>query len=70
MDGTAENRNVGAFKGGKYCPTTVIRPTDNSMMRSLAREFEQVNRELYILSFYKDVDAIDSFSPSNRDVNS
>lgn len=53
----------GIYEGSMYCPTTLYRPTFNSKMRSLGRPYEQINTEQIVLSFYRLVSPIDSFSP-------
>ncbi|MFF4927236.1 M64 family metallopeptidase [Kitasatospora sp. NPDC001261] len=44
---------VGAYEGGGYYPTGLYRPTENSIMRSLGREFNLPGREAMIAGFYR-----------------
>ncbi|MFI0911581.1 MULTISPECIES: M64 family metallopeptidase [Streptomyces] len=44
---------VGSFEGGGYYPKGLFRPTENSIMRSLGREFNLVGREAMIAGFYR-----------------
>ncbi|MER8154858.1 M64 family metallopeptidase [Streptomyces sp. NPDC094472] len=42
---------VGAYEGGRYYPKGINRPTDNSIMRTLGREFSLPGREAMIAGF-------------------
>ncbi|UKY47666.1 M64 family metallopeptidase [Streptomyces inhibens] len=44
---------VGAFEGGGYYQYGLNRPTENSIMRSLGREFNLPGREAMIAGFYR-----------------
>ncbi|MFJ2868897.1 M64 family metallopeptidase [Kitasatospora sp. NPDC087314] len=44
---------VGAYEGGGYYPAGLYRPTENSIMRSLGREFNLPGREAMIAGFYR-----------------
>ncbi|GHF47480.1 hypothetical protein GCM10010218_31070 [Streptomyces mashuensis] len=44
---------VGTYEGGGYYPKGLYRPTDNSLMRSLGREFNLPGREAMIAGFYR-----------------
>ncbi|MBO1420127.1 M64 family metallopeptidase, partial [Streptomyces sp. FH025] len=44
---------VGAYEGGGYYPKGLYRPTENSIMRSLGREFNLPGREAMIAGFYR-----------------
>ncbi|MFF4381701.1 M64 family metallopeptidase [Kitasatospora sp. NPDC001547] len=44
---------VGTYEGGGYYPTGLYRPTENSIMRSLGREFNLPGREAMIAGFYR-----------------
>ncbi|MCC3770850.1 M64 family metallopeptidase [Streptomyces sp. UNOC14_S4] len=44
---------VGAYEGGGYYPRGLFRPTENSIMRSLGREFNLPGREAMIAGFYR-----------------
>jgi hypothetical protein len=54
----------GLYEGSRYCSTGMYRPTDNSMMRSLARPFDKINEEALIKRIYNYVEPVDSFSPA------
>ncbi|MEU5028756.1 M64 family metallopeptidase [Streptomyces milbemycinicus] len=44
---------VGAYEGGRYYPKGINRPTENSIMRTLGREFSSPGREAMIAGFYQ-----------------
>ncbi|MEU4208474.1 M64 family metallopeptidase [Streptomyces sp. NPDC026206] len=44
---------VGTYEGGGYYPKGLFRPTENSLMRSLGREFNLPGREAMIAGFYR-----------------
>lgn len=44
---------VGAYEGGRYYPKGINRPTENSIMRTLGREFNLPGREAMIAGFYR-----------------
>ncbi|MFE4977834.1 M64 family metallopeptidase [Kitasatospora sp. NPDC056651] len=44
---------VGSYLGGGYYPSGLYRPTENSIMRSLGREFNLPGREAMIAGFYR-----------------
>ncbi|KOG55713.1 hypothetical protein ADK76_21005 [Streptomyces griseoflavus] len=44
---------VGAFEGGGYYPRGLYRPTDNSIMRTLGREFNLPGRQAMIDGFHR-----------------
>ena len=56
--------NVDTFEGAKYNQFGIYRPTDNSLMRSLGRPFEEVNVEQMIVSAYVTVKPIDDATPA------
>ena len=56
------------FEGCIYHPLGAYRPSQNSMMRSLAQPFNSPSREGLILEFYKIVSVIDSFEPSGTTI--
>ena len=61
---------VGTFEGGNYSVFGVYRPTNNSLMRSLGRPFQGINREQMIFKVYEAVDPIDSSTdPTQCDPN-
>ncbi|MFG3052637.1 M64 family metallopeptidase [Kitasatospora sp. NPDC048239] len=55
---------VGAYEGGGYYPTGLYRPTDNSIMRSLGREFNLPGREAMIAGFYRYAATLASPTPT------
>ncbi|MFJ5233924.1 M64 family metallopeptidase [Kitasatospora sp. NPDC088391] len=55
---------VGAYQGGGYYPTGLYRPTDNSIMRSLGREFSLPGREAMIAGFYRYASTLTSTTPT------
>ncbi|MFI8083118.1 M64 family metallopeptidase [Kitasatospora sp. NPDC086009] len=55
---------VGAYEGGGYYPTGLYRPTDNSIMRSLGREFNLPGREAMIAGFYRYATTLSSPTPT------
>ncbi|MGW7791761.1 M64 family metallopeptidase, partial [Streptomyces tricolor] len=60
---------VGTYEGGGYYETGVHRPTDTSLMRTLAAtEFNVVGREAMIAGFYADADALTSPVPTAEPV--
>ncbi|MBL1083124.1 hypothetical protein JK359_14205 [Streptomyces actinomycinicus] len=60
---------VGTYEGGGYYETGVYRPTDTSLMRTLAStEFNVVGREAMIAGFYADADALTSRVPTTEPV--
>ena len=60
---------VGTYEGGDYYETGVYRPTDTSLMRSLAStEFNHVGREAMIKGFYTHADALTSTVPTGQRV--
>lgn len=56
---------VDAYEGGGYSTYGVYRPTLNSKMRSLSRDFEVVNAEQLIFKIYQTVTLIDSATSSD-----
>ncbi|MFF4548558.1 M64 family metallopeptidase [Streptomyces sp. NPDC001435] len=60
---------VGTYEGGGYYEAGVYRPTETSLMRSLAStEFNVVGREAMIAGFYADADALTSSLPRSRPI--
>ncbi|MFD9692310.1 M64 family metallopeptidase [Kitasatospora sp. NPDC059088] len=55
---------VGSFEGGGYYPTGLYRPTENSIMRSLGREFNLPGREAMIAGFYRHATPLTSPTPT------
>ncbi|GHH75646.1 hypothetical protein GCM10018781_44990 [Kitasatospora indigofera] len=54
---------VGTYEGGGYHPLGLYRPTDNSIMRSLGREFNLPGREAMIGGFYRYASVLASTTP-------
>ncbi|MGW3150582.1 M64 family metallopeptidase [Streptomyces sp. NPDC001177] len=60
---------VGTYEGGGYYEAGIYRPTETSIMRSLAStEFNVVGREAMIAGFYADADALTSSLPRSRPI--
>ncbi|MFI6850308.1 M64 family metallopeptidase [Kitasatospora sp. NBC_00085] len=55
---------VGAYEGGGYYPAGLYRPTENSIMRSLGREFNLPGREAMIAGFYRYATTLSSPTPA------
>lgn len=51
---------VGAYEGGRYYPKGINRPTENSIMRTLGREFSLPGREAMIAGFYQHASVLGS----------
>jgi len=62
---------VSTFEGGNYAETGIYRPTTNSMMRNLGREFNLPSAEGLIIEMWKTVSPVDSHTstlvPLERD---
>ncbi|WP_406210243.1 M64 family metallopeptidase [Kitasatospora sp. NBC_01560] len=54
---------VGAYQGAGNYPSGLNRPTDNSVMRSLGREFNLPGREAMIAGFYRHASTLTSGTP-------
>ena len=54
---------VDTYEGAVYCQYGVYRPTNNSMMRSLARPFNQPSAESFIIEMYNIVQPLDDHTP-------
>ncbi|WP_346728084.1 M64 family metallopeptidase [Streptomyces sp. ISID311] len=59
---------VGAFEGAGYYEHGLNRPTDNSIMRSLGRQFNLPGREAMIAGFYRYASVLSSPVPTDRAV--
>ncbi|MFE6780316.1 M64 family metallopeptidase [Streptomyces sp. NPDC057702] len=57
---------VGAYEGGDYYPRGINRPTENSIMRTLGREFNLPGREAMIAGFYRHASVLSSATPTDR----
>ncbi|TGA92962.1 hypothetical protein E4099_27025 [Streptomyces palmae] len=56
---------VGAYEGGAYYPKGINRPTENSIMRSLGREYSLPGREAMIAGFYRHASVLSSTTPAS-----
>ncbi|MFF0416573.1 M64 family metallopeptidase [Kitasatospora sp. NPDC004745] len=56
---------VGTYEGGGYYPAGLYRPTENSIMRSLGREFNLPGREAMIAGFYRHATPLTSATPTD-----
>jgi len=54
---------VGAFEGGGQYESGMYRPTNNSLMRSLGRPYQEINVQSLIAELYNFVDPIDGSTP-------
>ncbi|WP_260867814.1 M64 family metallopeptidase [Streptomyces sp. SAJ15] len=54
---------VGTYEGGGYYPRGINRPTENSIMRTLGREFNLPGREAMIAGFYRHASVLSSTTP-------
>ncbi|MFG2827453.1 M64 family metallopeptidase [Streptomyces sp. NPDC048434] len=59
---------VGAFEGGGYYQYGLNRPTENSIMRTLGREFNLPGREAMIAGFYRYASVLSSPVATDRTV--
>ncbi|MEV0503640.1 M64 family metallopeptidase [Streptomyces spectabilis] len=59
---------VGAYEGGNYYPRGLYRPTDNSIMRTLGREFNLPGREAMIAGFHRHGSVVTSTTPTDGEV--
>lgn len=59
---------VGTFEGGSYSAAGVYRPSGNSMMRSLYRNFNLVSAEALVRNIYLQVEPIDEVFPPTTGV--
>ncbi|WP_225839615.1 M64 family metallopeptidase [Streptomyces sp. NK08204] len=55
---------VGTYEGAGYYPKGLYRPTENSIMRSLGREFNLPSREAMIAGFYRHASPLASSTPT------
>ncbi len=55
---------VDTYEGAAYCEFGIYRPSDNSMMRSLARPFNAPSAEALVLEMYAIVDPLDDWTPT------
>ncbi len=59
---------VSAYEGGQYSSQGIYRPSSNSMMRSLGREFNLPSVEALIIEMWKIVSPIDAHSSNQHPV--
>ncbi|MFC7304369.1 M64 family metallopeptidase [Streptomyces monticola] len=57
---------VGAYEGGGYHPRGLNRPTSDSIMRTLGREFNLPGREAMIAGFHRHAPVLSSTTPTDR----
>ncbi|MEU1017303.1 M64 family metallopeptidase [Streptomyces sp. NPDC005898] len=57
---------VGAYEGGGYYPRGLYRPTTNSIMRTLGREFNLPGREAMIAGFHRHASVVTALTPTDR----
>ncbi|GAA4048362.1 M64 family metallopeptidase [Nonomuraea soli] len=65
---TPDGGVTGAFEGAYYTQYGAFRPSDNSLMRSLRREFNSVGREKMIAEFFEIARPIDAHTPNTSPV--
>ncbi|QES45597.1 hypothetical protein DEJ49_35550 [Streptomyces venezuelae] len=59
---------VGAYEGGGYYPRGLYRPTKDSIMRTLGREFNLPGREAMIAGFHRHASVVTAQTPTDRAV--
>lgn len=59
----------GLYQGARYCTTGLYRPTYDSKMRSLGKQFEQINTQELIKQIYELVSPLDSSEPIDSQVS-
>ncbi|MEV0261668.1 M64 family metallopeptidase [Streptomyces sp. NPDC050617] len=57
---------VGAYEGGGYYQHGLYRPTENSIMRTLGRQFNLPGREAMIAGFHRHASVLSSTTPTGR----
>lgn len=62
----ANDTVVGLFEGSMYRTNGWYRPHNNSLMRNLNRPVGAVNREQFILNFYKRISVVDGYAPATN----
>ncbi|MDP7030450.1 MAG: M64 family metallopeptidase [Phycisphaerales bacterium] len=60
---------VSTYEGAAYHEYGIYRPSNNSMMRSLARPFNLIAAEAFILEIYATIDPLDDHSPTDDPLN-
>jgi IgA peptidase M64 len=56
---------VDAYLGGRYYARCIYRPTDNSIMRSLGRQFNLPGREAMVAAFYRETGLVEAAAPAS-----
>ncbi|GIG61329.1 hypothetical protein Lfu02_57010 [Longispora fulva] len=59
---------VGAYVGGRYYTRCINRPTDNSIMRSLGRQYNLPGREAMVAAFYRETGVVQARSAAGPDL--
>lgn len=62
----ANDAVVGLFEGSMYRTNGWYRPHNNSLMRNLNRPVGAVNREQFILNYYKRISVVDGYAPATN----
>ncbi|WP_369213587.1 M64 family metallopeptidase, partial [Streptomyces flavofungini] len=57
---------VGAYQGGGYYPRGLYRPTADSIMRTLGRQFNLPGREAMIAGFHRHASVLTAVTPTDR----
>ena len=57
---------IGTYEGASYSELGIYRPSNNSMMRSLFRQFNQPSAEAIIRAIYQEVSPIDDATPPGQ----
>ncbi|MGP3981672.1 M64 family metallopeptidase [Streptomyces sp. KR80] len=65
-ESTPDGGTIGAFEGAGYYPRGLYRPSENSIMRTLGREFNVVGREAMIAGFYRHADLLATSTSTDR----
>ena len=60
----------GLYLGSRYCTTGLYRPTYDSKMRTLGKQFEQINTQELIKQIYEIVSLIESSQPTDSQITS
>jgi len=60
----------GLYLGARYCTTGLYRPTHDSKMRTLGKQFEQINTQELIKQIYEMVSPIESSQPTDSQITS
>lgn len=60
---------VSTYEGGNYSEQGIYRPTPNSKMRNLGRPFNLPSVGELLFELYREVNAIESYSPTQNTVN-